>query len=629
VTLQPPPARTTALLAIGIVVPTILVYAQTLRFAFVTLDDPLYVTANPHIRNGITGEGIRWVFTHEHGGSWHPVTGLSHMLDCELYGLRAGGHHFTNVAIHVANSVLLFALLLRMTRAAWPSTAVALLFAVHPLHVESVAWVSGRKDVLSAFFGFLAIGAYVAYTRRGGAGRYLLVLALFALALMAKPMLVSLPVLLLCLDYWPLGRVAPADRERAAGGRGKERALPGPSATGELPAGVGNALADTAVDGQGSFGALVVEKLPMALTAAIAGAGTYLGHRGAGTLAAGETIPLGLRFANAAVSYARYAAKTLWPFDLGVHYQHPNLPGGTPWAWWQVAGAAGLLAAVSVWVVRQRRDRPYALAGWLWYLAALVPVLGLVQVGRHAMADRYTYIPLVGLFVIGAWRLAEVQATRSGAGLLRPAAAAGAAAVLVACGVCSYSQARHWRSSRALYEHTLAVAPGSALMHNNLAIELAREGETAAAIDHYRRALVLEPDFPNAHNNLANALQRAGRLDEAVTHYRRALEIEPAYASAHANLGMALRAQGKLAAALAHLARAVEIDPRSADAHNNLGLALLASGRIAEAISHFRAALELAPDDPLPRENLAYALRLPAATGSATQDSGPVPGAND
>jgi len=608
-----PAPRTTTILSLAIVAATALIYAQTLRFDFVSLDDPLYVTMNPHIRGGITGEGIRWVFTHEHGGSWHPLTGLSHMLDCELYGLRAGGHHFTNLAIHLGNSVLLFALLLRMTRAAWPSATVAFLFAVHPLHVESVAWVSGRKDVLSAFFGFLAIGAYVAYARRGRSGRYLLVLAFLALALMAKPMLVTLPVLLLLLDYWPLGRLVAAHGHLAAGG--DEKVLPAATGSGRRSFGAEEGFPGATGSRQRSIGALVVEKLPMALLAALVGAGTYLGHRSAGTLVAGETIPFGLRLANAVVSYVRYVAKTVWPVDLSVHYQHPNLPGGTPWAWWQVAGAVGFLTAVSARVVLRRRDRPYAFVGWFWYLVTLVPVLGLVQVGRHALADRYTYIPLVGLFVIVAWSVADLVAARSGARLMRASVAAGAAVVLASCVERSYWQARHWRSSRALYEHALAAAPGSAVMHNNLAIELAGQGETAAAIDHYRRALALNPDFPNAHNNLANALQRVGKLDEAITHYRRALEIEPAYASAHNNLGLALRTQGKLDEAIAHLTRAVEITPQYADAHDNLGLALLATGRLPEAIAHFRAAVAAAPGDPLPRQNLAYALRLRDESG--------------
>jgi tetratricopeptide (TPR) repeat protein len=592
-------SKATAILPLSIVAVTALVYAQTVGFDFVSLDDPLFVTANPHIRNGFTGAGIRWVFTHGHGGSWHPLTGLSHMLDCKIFGLRPGGHHFSNLALHVANAVLLFALLLRATEAPWPSAAVAFLFAVHPLHVESVAWVSGRKDLLSAFFGFLAMGAYVAYTRRGGVGRYLLVMVCFALALMAKPMLVSLPVLLLLLDYWPLRRVAGTDQQPAVAGRDAD------------------VIAAATRNGRHSIGALLIEKLPLAALAALVSAGTYLGHSSAGTLVAGETIPFGLRVINAVVSYVRYLAKTVWPVDLAVHYQHPNLPGGTPWEWWQVAGAVGCLAALSAWAVRVRHDRPYALVGWLWYLVTLVPVLGLVQTGRQALADRYTYIPLVGLFVIAAWSIAEQAATRSGARVLRRALAAGGAIVLGACAARSHWQAGHWRSSRALYEHALAAAPGSALIHNNLAIELAAQGETGAAIDHYRRALVFHPRFPNAHNNLANALQRVGNLDEAITHYRQALEIEPAYASAHNNLGMALRTRGNLDDAIAHLTKAVEIRPEYADAHDNLGMALLAKGRVAAAMSHFRAAVEAAPDDPVPRRHLADALRLREGSGGA------------
>ncbi len=570
-----------------------------------SFDDPLYVTGNLHVRNGFTRQGLTWAVAGNHGGNWQPLTILSHMLDGQLFGTAAWGHHLTNVLLHAANAVLLFGALRTMTGATWPSALAAALFAVHPLHVESVAWVSGRKDLVSTLFGLLAVWAYVAYARRGTTVAYAWCAIFLTVGLLAKPMLVTLPVLFLLLDYWPLRRtVALATRSRAPSGG----------------AGAAHGRTSSGPAGDATLWRLVAEKVPLAALALAAGILTLVLQRLAGTTEHAGAVPLVPRIANAVVSYVRYLGKTFRPTDLAVLYPHPNLPGGTPWRWWEIGGAAAVLFVISVAAIRLRHW-PHLVVGWLWFLVSLLPVIGIVQVGRQAMADRYTYLPLIGVYVAIAWSAADLVAARPQAKRLRAAVAATAALALAVCGGLAHEQARHWRDSRALYERAVAVAPGSAVMHNNLGIALAAEGETAAAIAHYRRAVALNPDFPNAHNNLANALQRRGDLDEAVAHYRRALEIEPGYASAHSNIGMALRAQGKLDEAIAHLTRAVELNPRSADAHNNLGLVLLARERIAEAISHFRAAMAAAPDDPLPRQNLAYALRLRDAGGRAAETS--------
>jgi tetratricopeptide (TPR) repeat protein len=582
----------TAVACLLLIAANVAVFAPVLSFDFIQYDDPLYVMTNPHIRNGITSDGIRWVFTHEHGGSWHPLTGLSHMLDCELFGLRPAGHHLTSIVLHTVNSLLLFGLLRAATGATWRSAIVALLFAVHPLHVEPVAWVSGRKDVLSTCFAFLSLWAYIAYGRRGTARRYALALVLFALALMAKPMLVTLPVVFLLLDYWPLGRFA--------------------AAAGDEPA-------------RRSPAALVIEKLPMLALAALVSTVTYLGHRSAGTLTGGESISAGQRLANALVSYVRYLGKSVWPVGLTVHYPHPNLPGGVPWAWWQVAAAAALLLLVSLWALRRRHDRPYALVGWLWYLVTLVPVLGLVQVGRHAMADRYTYMPLVGVTIALVWGAADVGRERGRQPLLpgepgRPSSApswrpvlGGLAVVIVALlAARAASQVRYWRDTVTLLEHALAVAPDAPEMHWGLGRELQRQGRVDEAIEHFRRAVAIRPQYPDADIDLGVALWTQGRTEEAVSHYERALRAAPENAGGHNVLGMALQAQGKVAAAIEHYREAVRLRPGYPEAHTNLGIALHGTGRLDEAALHYGEALRLDPERVEARINLAHML---AASG--------------
>jgi tetratricopeptide (TPR) repeat protein len=640
-----PRRRAWLLVCLLLVAANAAVFAPVLSFDFIHYDDPLYVTANPYIRGGVTRSGVRWVLTHEHGGSWHPLTGLSHMLDCELFGLRSGGHHLTSLVLHAANSLFLFGMLEAATGAVWLSAIAALLFAIHPLHVEPVAWVSGRKDVLSTCFAFLAMWAYVGYARYGAWRRYLAALGLFALALMAKPMLVTLPLVLLLLDYWPLDRFeargeSPEGTRDEQGDRSSEpEQLSVATATGEGHEGARSDTADrsqapeprpaaaaldadresargldaadrTAASNRRPPAALVIEKLPFLALAACVSAVTYLGHRSAGTLAGGEGISLGQRLANALVSYARYVGKAVWPVDLAVHYPHPNLPGGVPWARWQVASAGAFLVIVSVWVLRRRRECPYALAGWLWYLVTLLPVLGLVQVGRHAMADRYTYVPLVGLGIAVVWAAADAERrwglwTKGRSTLLFGTLAAAAVTALM---MPSASQVQYWRDTVSLLEHALAVAPDAPEMHWTLGRELREQGRLEEAIGRFRRALAIRPEYPDAEVDLGLTLWAQGRAEEAIVHYERALRAAPHEAGTHNALGVALQAQGRTEEAMAQFREALRLRPAYPEAHTNLGIALHGAGDLDQAARHYREALRLDPQRVEARINLAHVL---------------------
>jgi tetratricopeptide (TPR) repeat protein len=548
------PSKRDLILCALLALSTAAVYEQTSSFDFVAWDDQDYVTENFWIRDGLTRDGLVWSLTTGHAGNWHPLTWLSHMLDCELFGLDPGGHHLTSLLLHVANALLLFGLFRYMTGSAWRSALVAALFALHPLHVESVAWVSERKDVLSTCFGFGALWAYAAYAARGGAVRYLSVAVLLALGLMAKPTLVTLPFLLLLLDYWPLCRTSFGPPDPAGGGLGCA---------------------------QRSTSRLVLEKAPLLALSAVSSVVTLLAQRGAMT--ATEHVALGSRLANALVSYARYIGKALWPSDLSPFYPYPGLHGGEPWAAWQVGGAALLLLALSVWLVGLARRR-YATVGWLWFLGALVPMIGIVQVGTQAMADRYTYLSLVGLFIVVAWGAGDLVARWPARGvLLRRIAAGGAALALAACAAASLAQAQHWRSGRALHELALRRSPSSATIHTNLGYVLRNEGEVVRAMVHFRRAIEIDSDYWWAHTELGNALRAQGRLAAAIDSYRRALRARP----------------------------------DELETLMQLALALAATGRVDEAIAYHERALRLGPDVPGPANNLAWTLATHPASSVA------------
>ncbi len=564
----PAPRRPSALwVAAALAIAVLAVYWQVQHHGFVDYDDPDYVTENPVVQQGLTTAGARWAVTTFHASNWFPLTWLTHMLDCELFGLAPGGHHFTNVLLHVASTLLLLAFLRRATGRLWPSVFVAALFALHPTRVESVAWIAERKDVLSTFFWMLTLVAYGHYVARPGRGRYLLVASAFVLGLLAKPMLVTLPFVLLLLDFWPFCRWR----------RGQSCAAEAPPR---------------------AAGALVLEKLPLLLLAAGSSGLTLLAQRGA--LVAGEVLSFDLRAANAVVSYVRYLGKTLWPQDLSVFYPHPGMPPA-----WQVAAAGLLLATVTVWVLRQGKARPYLAVGWFWYLGTLVPVIGLVQVGVQAIADRYTYVPTIGLFLMVALGVPDLLPRGR-----RPAAALGLAAALVtlALAVRTSAQVGYWKDSETLFKRSLEVTEKNYLIHNNLGAVYLDQGRLELAKRHLSEALRFLPDYPQAANNLGLAEFRDGRLDAAIERYRQALDLDPGLAQAHDNLGNALSQAGRTEEAMRHYRRALELDDRRAETHNNLANALAVAGRLDDAIVSYETALEIAPEYSNAHANLAEIL---------------------
>ncbi|MGO9112057.1 MAG: tetratricopeptide repeat protein [Thermoguttaceae bacterium] len=595
--------RTVLVICALLLLAVIAVFGQTSSHDFVNLDDDVYVYENWHVRAGLTGEGIGWALIACHASNWHPLTWLSHMLDCQIYDLKPGGHHLTNVLLHAAASVILFLAMQRMTGAIWPSAWVGAVFAIHPLRVESVAWVAERKDVLSGLFFMLTLWFYARYVERPASwGRYLLVVASFGLGLTAKPMLVTLPFVLLLLDYWPLGRMqgaggapgVPACGSRVgeqAAGRGRNA---GQSLADRGPKDDRLRILDFRSQVSGSCSplpapcsllSLVVEKIPLFVLAAVSCAMTLTAQRGA--MPASEQLDFLWQAANAVAAYVAYFGKMVYPAGLAVLYP---LPKG-PLPVWEVVSAASVLLAISSAVFVFRRRCPYLLFGWLWYLGTLVPVIGLVQVGSQAMADRYTYLTQIGLYAAFAWGVAHV------AGLwpnCRWPCAAVSALVLAGLIVCAWQQARHWRDSETLWTHTLACTLQNSTAHDSLGLALAGHGRLDEAIAQYQEALKSKPDYVKAHVNLGVALARRGRLDDAVAHFQRVLEIKSDNVEAHINLGLALARLGRMDEAIVHFQKAVEIKSDSAEAHINLGDALAGRGQDDDAIAHYQKALGLA-----------------------------------
>jgi len=532
------------------------VFGQTMHDEFVNYDDGVYVYENPEVARGLKFQGIAWAFTHFGANNWHPLTWLSHMLDCQFYGLNPGGHHLTNVLLHTTTAIVLFLVLRQMTGFLWRSAFVAAVFAIHPLRVESVAWVAERKDVLSGLFFMLTLGAYVRYARRPWSpGRYGLVLFLFAMGLMCKPMLVTLPFVLLLLDYWPLQRVEPATR-------------------------------------------LVMEKLPLLALAAASCVVTILAQQEA--IQSTGSYPPALRFENASVSSIVYLGQMVWPAGLAVFYPYPH--NGLPA--WAVIAAPILLLFISAGVFILRKTRPYLLVGWLWYLVMLAPVIGIVQAGLQSHADRYTYLPQIGIYVAAAWLVAEWSAKRPAARTAVVYLAAGVLAVLMAC---AWKQTTYWQNSESLWNHTLDCTVDNVNAHLNLGNALLQKGSANEAIAQYQQALQIEPDYAQVYYNLGNAFLQKGSVDDAITQYQEALRFDPGYAQADNNLGYSLLQKGSVDDAIAHYQKALQIDPDYAEAHNNLGYALLQKSSVDDAIVQFQKALELQPDYAQARNNLGNA----------------------
>ena len=626
-------------LALGLI--TLAVFAPALTHDFLVYDDQVYVTENPHVQAGLTWQGVAWAFRSYAASNWHPVTWLSHMLDCQLYGSKPTGHHLTNVLLHVANTLLLFLVLSRMTGAVLRSAGVAALFAWHPLHVESVAWGAERKDVLGAFFWMLTLWAYARYSEVQGpksdvqsqgirntqhaprftlhAPRfYLLALFFFALGLMSKPMLVTLPFVLLLLDYWPLGRSA------ECGARGAESGRPEVQRT---PSG---------------WTRLVAEKLPFLTLSAISCVLTVWAQQRSYSVASVAGLPLSRRIPHALVAYAHYLGAMVAPHHLAAYYPYPNTT--TAFA---IAGAGIVLVLLSFLAFRFATRRPYFMVGWLWYLGTLVPVIGLVQVGDQAWADRYTYLPLIGLFLAIVWGLADLaRETGFGGADRTKARRAVLSGVTVAVGLGllagTWHQLGYWKDTRTLFQHAAQVTRHNARAITVLGSLLANEGKLQEAMALYAQALRYEPNNPEAHFFLGTALEKQGKLaeaipeytqalwfkpfqerthlalgvtfarlkryKEAVAHDRAALAINPESAIAHNNLARLLHTQGQLEEAIDHYSTALKFEPKLAQAHNNLGVLLLQKGRLAEGAAHLEEAVRLNPADPESQYNLALAL---------------------
>jgi tetratricopeptide (TPR) repeat protein len=517
-------------------------YAPVYHFGFVNFDDPDFGPENPHVRGGLTLDGAIWAFTSSYAANWVPLTWLSHMADWSLFGFQSGAHHLTNVLLHALSTLLLFGVLYQMTGERWPSALVAFLFGLHPLHVESVAWIAERKDVLSGLFWFLTIWAYVRYAERPGAVRYAVLLAAFAMGLLAKPMLVTLPFVLLLLDAWPLRRAA----------------------------------------------VLVREKAPLFALAVGASLATYLVQRGGGAVISLNSISLGERVANAIVSYWAYLWQMVWPMRLAVFYPFPE-----KLSWPVAAACAVVVVGITLLLVRMFRRAPFLLVGWLWYLGTLVPVIGLVQVGEQARADRYTYVPLVGIFVMVAWSVAAVvrrwpRTKWATCGVL--------GAIGVACLVLTRMQVGYWKDSESLFRHAIDVTQGNYVAYNNLGVVERDRHRLTQAIGDYQEALRIRPSSLEAHNNLSEALLKEGRLDEATVQISETLRLKPDSAEGHVNLGAVLDKRGELDAAMSEYREALRLAPENAVAHSGLGGVLADLGRTEEGLREMREGVRLRPE---------------------------------
>jgi protein O-mannosyl-transferase len=581
--------RPDLLILVALAAMTFAIYAQVIGHQFITLDDLMYIQENSMVTRAVTGAGIAWAFTTFHAANWHPLTWISHMIDCQFFGMNAGRHLLVNALFHVANTLLVFWFLLRSTHARWPSAVVAALFALHPLHVESVAWASERKDTLSTFFGLLCLIAYVRYAEAPSRSRYVWTAMTLALGLLAKPILVTWPFVMLLLDYWPLRRFDLISRKEVA--------------TKLWP--------------------LLREKLPLFALVAASAVITFLAQSHGGTVRTFTAAPVTLRLSNALVSYAKYLLLTFWPKDLAVYY--PFAGSGIPA--WQIIGAAFLLVGITVFCFLQLKIRPYLIIGWLWFLGTLVPVIGIVQVGVQTMADRYFYIPSIGLFIALVFGCADIVKSWRVAPSLSTGIVVG---VLLILATITNAQIHRWHDSFTLFEHTLAVTPPNQPIEHSLALAMGASGRYDEAARHFEKTLEIDPNFydglvgmgvvravqdrlpeaieyfqaairsqpeaPKAHSLLAAALAAQNRTEAALDEVRRASELAPKDANIRNDLGLTLRRLDRIPEAIDHFREALRLNPYSAEAHNNLGSALLASGQARESIPEFEAALRLKPE---------------------------------
>ena len=589
--------RLVFLVSLCLIAGIIAVYGQVSTFNFVGYDDQEYVFENNQVLNGLTIEGAIWAFTKFHSANWHPLTWFSHMLDCELYGLNPAGHHWTNVEFHIANTLLLFIILFKMTGTLWQSVFVAALFALHPLHVESVAWVSERKDVLSTFFGLLSIAAYYRYVKTSSAKYYTLVIALLCLGLMAKPMLVTIPFVMLLLDFWPLKRYQ------------YQHDFPLTSLKAYREAIRRNHL-------------IIIEKIPLFIPVIISCIVTFFAQKSEGAVKAIEVLPMKYRIENAIVSYVDYVLKTIWPHKLAVFYPHP----GNSLSGWQIVGATLLIVTAILFALRALKEHPYVAVGLFWYLGTLIPVIGLMQVGDQAMADRYTYIPLVGIFIVIAWGGTDILKRWR---YRKIYLSVFAMIILSALTARTFFQAHHWKNSVTLFENAIKVTENNYKAHNNLAtalgpidldgaifhykealrinpkyvvaltnlgIALCDKGNYDEAISYFTEVLKIDPQKTLAHMNLANVFFDQGKSEKAISIYREILKTAPEDADTHYNLACVLAFEGRINKAILHYKETIRINPRYSKAHYNLGDILLNQGKIHEACSHFAMAIQFKPD---------------------------------
>ena len=688
----------TWLMAVLLALVTTVIYWPATRHDFVNFDDDLVVTANVHVQNGLTWENVKWAFCNPVDSNWHPLTVLSHMLDCQLFGLRPWGHHLSSVLLHAVNTALVFLLLFQMTGlrgnesprwssslpqsgsgsttiaatasarrsgAFWRSVMVAVLFGWHPVHVESVAWVAERKDVLSTFFGLLSLLFYVRYTqnkaalnstssvtlakedqrlgaatclgeamrrrKRSGDGstfNYILALVFFAFGLMSKPMLVTWPLVMLLLDWWPLQRVSSFKFSVSSSGTASPSTL--------------NLLARRSGVETAQLSTLVFEKLPFFVLAAVMSVVTFIVQQRSGVMGLIENLPLGARAENALISYCRYLGKLFWPEDLAVFY-----PYSRHWPMGEVLLAGVLLLSITVLCIVVRRRYPFMLMGWLWYVGTLVPVIGLVQVGDQSLADRYTYIPSIGVLVLVIWGAYEL--TRRWRNRVMIWSVAGCGAIILCVGM-TRQQLGYWQDSETLFRHALEVTENNCIARNGLGFALYQKGQLDAAISQFQEAIQLNPDFAEGHKNLGFtfgikgdfagaisqyqevvrlepddagvhyslgiALDQKGRLDDAISQYREAVRLEPDDAGAHYNLGTALGRKGQTAEAIRQFEETLRLKPDFAEAHYNLGTALGLKGQIDQAISEFQEAIRLKPGFAEARSNLVHALQIKNAPSS-------------
>jgi tetratricopeptide (TPR) repeat protein len=533
-----------------------IVYFPVLQFDFVNFDDDEYVVYNTHVHDGLTLDSVEWAFTTLYCGYWQPLTWLSFMIDHAIFGLNPHGFHFTNVLLHSVNAVLVFHVFRRLTDRRWESAFVAAMFAIHPLHVESVAWVVERKDVLSTMFWLLTMAGYLRYTRHPRPSRYLLALSAFALGLMAKPMLVTLPGVLLLLDYWPLSRLT-------------TRAW--------------------------------LEKIPMVVLAVVFGVVTLVAQHDAGAVMPLGRISWDDRLGNAVVAYVSYIAKMFWPAGLAIFYPHPRdtLPA------WQVAGSAILLATATAVVIRFARSRRYLLVGWLWYLGTMLPVIGITQAGSQAMADRFAYVPLIGIYLLVACALSDMSA---GWRHQRMLVGVSAIALQVALMRCTAVQVTYWRDSVTVFERAIRVTTDNYLAHTNLAAALINQGKTDEAVMHLHKALEIHPRFAVAHRLMGTVLMERGEFGRATAHFSQAVGMQDTLAEVIRRKGNDAVRAGRPAEAVRFYEEALEINADFAEAHRDLADVLVSQGRVDEAVEHYTRAVAINPNLPEIRRKLQDAI---------------------